>query len=135
MELVGIEEREPGQHSRVDPITFGMTLVVATEISHLLAVDQIDRNCLARVIDRDRKPGHASWFHHNLHLGRGCALTRPREQVIQLAGSGMDGQDRGAEVPSLVQHRRFVGGLDGQVETNGAHTTSFHITWAMSGGR
>src|SRR4051812_19535471 len=62
-------------------------------------------------------------------------LPRPREQLIQFARSGVDGQDRGAEVPMLVQNDRFMGGLNGQVETNGAHTSSFPMTWVMTYGR
>jgi len=90
-----------------------MTLIVAPKISHLLAVDQKDRKGLAREIHGDGKPGHAGWFHHDLHLGRGCALARPCEQVIQITRLGVDSHDRGAKVPTLVQHHRFVSGLDG----------------------
>jgi len=69
VELVGVDQRKTGQHPRVDPIAFGVALIVAAEVGDLLTVDQIDRKGLPRIIDGDRKPGHASRFHHELHLG------------------------------------------------------------------
>jgi len=113
VELVGIDERQPSQHAGVDPIAFGVALIGAAEIGDLLTIDQIDRNRLACILHGDGKPGHASRFDHNLHLVRGCAVTRLREQVRELAGTGVEGQDRGAEMPALVQNHRFMGGLDG----------------------
>jgi len=113
VQLVGIDQHQPGQHPGVDPVTFGMTLIVAAEIGDLLTIDQVDRHRLPRVIDGDGKPGHAGRFDHELHQGTGRALTCPHEQLIQFARSGVDGQDRGAEVPTLVQNHRFMGGLDG----------------------
>jgi hypothetical protein len=113
VERVGVDQRKTGQHARVDPIAFGVALLGAAEIGHLLAVDQVDRNPVPRILDGDRKPGHASRLHHDLHRGGGCAVTRPREPLLQLAGSGVDSQDRGAEVRGIVRNDRFMGGLDG----------------------
>jgi len=69
VELVGVDQRKTGQHARVDPTAFGVALIVAAEIGDLLTVDQRDRNRLPRILDGDRKPGHASRLHHDLHLG------------------------------------------------------------------
>jgi hypothetical protein len=127
VELVRIDQREPSEHPRINPVAFGVALIVAAQVGNLLTVDQVDWNRLPRIIHGHGKPGHAGRFHHDLHLGRGCALTRPREQVRELAGLSVDGEDRGAEVSGLVENDRFVSGLDGQVETNRAHTTCFHM--------
>lgn len=48
MELVGVDEREPGQYPCIDPITFGVALIIAAEVGDLLAVDRVDWNRLAR---------------------------------------------------------------------------------------
>jgi hypothetical protein len=120
VKLVGVDQREPGQHPRVDPITFGMTLIVAAQVGDFLTVDQIDRHSVAGVIHGDWKPGHAGRFHHDLHLGERCTIACSGEQEIQIVRSRVDSQDRGTEAPALVQDDRFMSGLDGQVETNRA---------------
>jgi hypothetical protein len=107
MELVGVDQREPGQYSCIDSVAFGVALIVTAQIGDLLVVDQLDRHRLARVRDGDGKPGHADRFHHDLHQGPGCTGAWPSEQLIQVIGSGVDGQDRGAELPALVQNHRF----------------------------
>ena len=56
----------------VDPVTVGMTLIVAAEIGHFLAIDQEDRKRLACIINCDRKPGHASRFDHDLYVVEGA---------------------------------------------------------------
>jgi hypothetical protein len=127
VELIWVDQREAGEHPRVDPITFGVTLIVAAEIGDLLTIDEIHWNRLPRVTHGAGKPCDAGRLHHDLHLGGGCAVTRPREQLIQFTRLGVDGQEWGAEVAMLIQHHRFVSGLNSQVETNGAHTTSFHM--------
>jgi hypothetical protein len=39
VELIRVDQREPSQHACVDPITFGVALIVAAEIGDLLTID------------------------------------------------------------------------------------------------
>ena len=65
MEFLGRYQREPGQYARIDTITLGMFPVVAAQVSHLLAVDQIHLHALSLAEHRHREPGHAGRLHHH----------------------------------------------------------------------
>jgi len=82
VQLLGIDQREAGEHTCIDPIAFGMTLVVAAQISDLLTIDQVDGHVVTHEVDGDRKPGHACWFHHDLHRRLLFAVAGTRQELI-----------------------------------------------------
>jgi hypothetical protein len=59
-----------------------MTLVVAAQISDLLTIDQVDDHVVTHQVDGDRKPGHARWFHHDLHYRLLFAVAGTRQELI-----------------------------------------------------
>lgn len=83
MQLLGIDQREAGEHTSIDPDRgLRMTLVGAAQISDLLTVNQVDGHVVTHEVHGDRKPGHARWFHHDLHCRLLFAVAGTRQELI-----------------------------------------------------
>jgi len=89
MELVGIDQRQTRQHACINSVAFGVALVIAAQVGHLLAVDQVRGHLLAGVIGGDREPSHASRLHDQPDCWGGRALACALQQPLQLARSRM----------------------------------------------
>ena len=112
MQLVWIDEREPDQDAGVDPITFGMALVVATQISHFLTIDQVDRDVLTGEEDGDGEPSHASRFQDDLYGRIGVACRARASKCSKVGGRGLHRQDWGEHGALRIRNHRFVAAVN-----------------------
>jgi hypothetical protein len=115
MQFLGIDQREAGEHPGINAVALGMALVIATQVSHFLTVDQIDRHIVAHEIDSNRKPGHARGLHHHLHCSLRYAVAGTLQELLQISWPRLQGEYRGGEMALLIEHNGFVSRLHGQI--------------------
>lgn len=63
-----MQQRQPGQHSGVEPVGLGVLVVIVTQIGGLLGRDQDHLRALGTKPCRQRHPGIAGWLHDHHHL-------------------------------------------------------------------
>ena len=104
MQFLGIDQWQASQYPGINAVALGVAFVIATQVSHFLTVDQIDRHIVAHEIDGNRKPGHARGLHHHLHCGLRYAVAGTFQELIQITWPRLQGEDRGGETALLIEH-------------------------------
>jgi hypothetical protein len=102
MQPLGVQQRQPGEQDRVQPVGFGVLGVVGAQVRGPLGRDQHHGRAPTTEPGRQRNPGVAGRLHHHRDLSGCGGLDQPGPQPVQLGGLGAEPMPGPQQLPTRV---------------------------------
>ena len=110
VQAIGMQQREPRQQARVEPVALGVLVVVVTQVRGALRRHEHDACSASPEPAGERHPGVACWLKDHDHLGTLRPLGQHRPEPLELPGPRAEAVSAPEEASAPVGEARLVGG-------------------------